>query len=365
MHPARWLAAVLSAAIAAAAAGPTTRPARDATPHQRLAQKYDRIALDRMDLEKVLAHYGQLSGLKIQPDWAALEEAGITRKTPVTLKAFGLTFEKMLDLTLYSIARRNRPLAWYLSGDTVHVSTQMRVLLRDRGPIAFSPAPAARPAAGRGGAAGEISFDQTALRDVIQFLRDLSGLNIHVNWRSLEVTGVTPDTPLTLKARGLSLRRLLDLITDHLSAGRDRFSSVYWILDEGVVHIATGDAFNQTTVTRSYEAGDLLMVIPNFPGPRISLNADTAQSGSRTTATDAPPTIFGPVGQQPQQTTNADDYAAQRQKLEEGLIEVIKNAIGEEMWRPTGRGSIRILRGQLIITQTPLGFKLLEKSLVR
>ncbi len=35
------------------------------------------------------------------------------------------------------------------------------------------------------------------------------------------------------------------------------------------------------------------------------------------------------------------------------------------MWRPVGRGSIRILRGQLIITQTPLGFKLLEESLVR
>ncbi len=297
MQSKRWLAAVLSAGIvAAAAAGPTTRPAREATPHQRLAQTYDRIALDRMPLEKVLAHYGQLSGLKFQVDWDALEQAGITRKTPVTLKAFGLTFEKLLDLTLYSIARRNRPLAWYLSGETLHVSTQMRVLLRDRGPIRFRPAAAARPAARRVGAAGEISFDQTALRDVIQFLRDLSGLNIHVNWRSLEVTGVTQDTPVTLKARGLSLRRLLDLITGYLSAGRDRFSSVYWIVDEGVVHIATGDALNQNTVTRSYDASDLLMVIPNFPGPRINLNTDTGQSGSRTTGTDAAPTIFGPVG---------------------------------------------------------------------
>ena len=33
------------------------------------------------------------------------------------------------------------------------------------------------------------------------------------------------------------------------------------------------------------------------------------------------------------------------------------------MWEPTGKGSINILRTKLIITQTPLGFKLLEESL--
>ena len=39
------------------------------------------------------------------------------------------------------------------------------------------------------------------------------------------------------------------------------------------------------------------------------------------------------------------------------------DTIGEEMWRPMGKGSIRLHNKRLIITQSLLGFKLMEQSL--
>ncbi len=363
MQTYRLIAVLLAAAAVGASglAGPTTTaPAGAARPAQRLTQEHARVSLANMPLHEVLTHYGKLSGLTIKADWDALKMAGITRKTPVTLKAYGLTFEKLLDLTLDSIALKDRPLAWYLSADVVHVSTQMRVLLRDR-PIARAPARAA-PARRRRGGLGQINFDQTPLRHVIEFIRDYSGLNIHVNWRSLEATGITQDTPVTLKARGISLRRMIDLVMDQLSAGRDRFSSVYWIAEDRVVQIATGDAFNRTTRTQIYDVSDVLMVVPSFQGPRISLQAGPDQTAQSETAEKDRPGLFDVPGEKPKAGQSDEE---RRREMREGLIETIKLSIGEEMWMPNGKGSIRILKGRLIITQTPLGFKLLQRSMTR
>lgn len=196
---------------------------------------------------------------------------------------------------------------------------------------------------------------------VIEFLRDLTGLNLHVNWRALETTGITKDTPITLKAHGISIRRLLDLLMDQLSAGRDRFSSVYWIVNEGVVQIATGDAFNRSTRTRVFDVSDLLMHIPNFQGPRVTLQSESNQTtGQETTQTTAQSLFEATPADQ---SSDGQGQGDRREELRQKLIEVIKLSIGEEMWAPQGKGSIRILKGQMIITQTPLGFKLLETSM--
>ena len=58
-----------------------------------------------------------------------------------------------------------------------------------------------------------------------------------------------------------------------------------------------------------------------------------------------------------------ESAAAQRQRTREALIGVIKDAIGQDMWQPLGKGSIRIVRNKLIISQTLLGFKLLDQAM--
>src|SRR3982751_5490021 len=40
----------------------------------------------------------------------------------------------------------------------------------------------------------EVKFQGQTLKDCIDFLRDISGANLHVNWRALEAAGVGADT---------------------------------------------------------------------------------------------------------------------------------------------------------------------------
>ena len=44
---------------------------------------------------------------------------------------------------------------------------------------------------------------------------------------------------------------------------------------------------------------------------------------------------------------------------------MIQNAIGEEFWQPMGKGTIQIIRGQMVISQSRLGFMLLGRAMRR
>jgi hypothetical protein len=312
------------------------KPISNPTPAQRLLKKIPAVSLAKMPLIRVLKHYEKLSGLTIQADWNAMGNIGIKKNTPVTLKASKIRFDKLLDLTLNSIAPKGHP----------EVRTRTRTRTRTV------------PGRKRKLNLREINFPQMALKNVIAFLRDASGENFHVNWRALETTGITRDTPVTVKAKNISIARTLDLVTDQLNAGRDHYSSVYWLVQGGIVKISTGEALDKTISVRTYEIGDLLTIIPNFKGPRIGIRpGDKSNNNNNNNG-------WGDDDDD-DDDDDEDNPKEQRKKIRKTLIEIVKFSIGEDMWVPTGKGSIKILRNKMIISQTPLGFKLLEKSLIR
>jgi hypothetical protein len=57
--------------------------------------------------------------------------------------------------------------------------------------------------------------------------------------------------------------------------------------------------------------------------------------------------------------------AQRRAKYRKTVSDIIKNSIGRDMWEPNGKGSIVILRDRLVITQSLLGFKLMEEAASR
>lgn len=360
---------VSAAAVAAALVQPVAarEPERfPATVKGKLARKIPRVNVVKMPLLRALAHYVELSGLRIQPDWTGLEIAGVSKETPVTVKVRNLPFEKVLDLTLDTIGRKGRPLSWYVSGGKVHITSQRRAILSQRyriGPRALSGTVRRAPVA-RARAVREFNFAGIALKDVLEFLRELSGQNFHVNWRSMEAVGITRDSPVTLKARGISVAKALDLVLDGVNGSRDRFSSVYWIVDDGIVKVATGEVFNRTTKVRILDVTDLLMVVPNFKAPRInrlesSNNGNNSGNGG----------LFGDDddddGRNDDDDGEGESTRERRERVKQDLMDTIKMAIGEDMWAPIGKGSIKYLRNKLVISQTPLGFKLLEEALSR
>jgi hypothetical protein len=255
-----------------------------------------------------------------------------------------------MDKTLASLRPTSGQPVWYADKRVVNVTTRAGVLRMYRQVAAARKAPRAT--------SGGFDFEEIPLKDVIELLRELTGVGFHVNWKALALVGVDKQTPVTLKVKNVSYARALDLVTDQLVASATRLGKVYWIIDGGVVHISTGDALNQELETKIFDVGSLLFVVPNFKGPRLELDPDRQandnddDNANRWTQWDT--------------DDDEDDepsMAQKRQKVRDDLIQIIKDAIGPDMWRDGGgKGSIRLHRNQLIITQTPLGFKLLEDA---
>jgi hypothetical protein len=290
----------------------------------------------------------------------------IAKETPVTVRVEKQPFSKVLDLTLDSIAPKGRPLAWRLTDSTIAVSTQMRILLASRAarvqPAAATPAGDRRESAGR---PRQIDFDNTPLHLALGFLKDMADVNMHVNWRALEMTGISKDTPITVKVTDVSIARAMDLVLNQLNAGRDKLSSIYWVIDAGVVEVSTGESLNTDTRVRVFDIGDLLVVAPNFRGPRISLDSsDNNTSGSNGTSGGA--SLFADYNSSGNNgagggSEEGESITVQRERIKDTLIQTIKDSIGEDMWSPIGKGSISVMRNKLLISQTTLGFKLLEQ----
>ena len=70
-----------------------------------------------------------------------------------------------------------------------------------------------------------------------------------------------------------------------------------------------------------------------------------------------------PDAEQDTQNKQGKSYDELKKKQQEAVVESIKATIGKEMWEPDGKGSIKVVGNKLVITQSLLGFKLMEKAL--
>lgn len=326
-----------------------------------------RVALTG-SLERAFQTLSNLSGMKMAVDWDSLAATGVSRSDKVVLKPARATVAQLLDMVLIQSAKTGHPLSWETDGELILVTTQMRVLhkkrLASRPRIARprqTPAGRAGPADRPAPAVRRMDFDAVALEDVIDFFRSVSGVNFHVNWASLELTGVTPQTPITLQGTGLSVARALDLVCDQLNAGKGRLDKTYWVLDRGVVRIASGTSLNQTTSSKVFDVADLLVAARDFSAPEMDLQTGTAGSGSSTGLGGDDGGLWGDDDDDDDDQDEDDDQPSVEENRQ-ALIQIIQNAIGEDMWKPIGKGSITIFQGKMIITQTPLGFKLLGEA---
>ena len=84
----------------------------------------------------------------------------------------------------------------------------------------------------------ELRLDNSALGDVIDFLRDVSGANIFVNWRALENVGIDRTTPVSVRLRDVKFSKALQMILDDVGGGNVKLD---YIVDDGVITISTDE----------------------------------------------------------------------------------------------------------------------------
>lgn len=353
----------------------TTRPAGGIPADKAMKRKIRKILI-KDSLPGAIAKCASLAGVKIEVDWPALKAAGAKDTTKVVLRMSDVPVGELLDLTLVQAQTKGNNLAWYIDKDVVRVTSQRRLMHRDLAVPGISYLPAApKRRTPRRLPIKKWAFDNTAASDVFEVVRQNSGVNIHINWRSLQEIGIQKDTPITLRASNISTARALDLITDELSGSRDKLERVYWLVDDGVLTIATGTALNRHTFTRVFYVADLLTVIPSFRGPRVRSGSsgrggsgrdsfDASGIGMSTDTLDSGVSLGTGSGSRSSRT-EITDTTEERKKLRENLTNIIKISIGEEMWHPQGQGSVQFLRNKMVISQTKLGFLLMGKALKR
>jgi hypothetical protein len=108
-----------------------------------------------------------------------------------------------------------------------------------------------------------VNFTNVTLKDAIEFLRDVSGSNMHVNWKAIEAAGITQDTPINIKLRQVSLRKVLALLLSEASGG----AGLTFYIDDGVIEITTTEIADNVMYTVVYPVQDLLVEPPDFVAP--------------------------------------------------------------------------------------------------
>jgi hypothetical protein len=101
----------------------------------------------------------------------------------------------------------------------------------------------------------ELNFDAVALADVIDFLRDVSGANLFVEWGALEGAGIDRNAPVSARVKNVTFSNALDLVLT--SAGKGTVPVGYAFKD-GVIHVTTSEQLDRLVETRAYDVRDLV-----------------------------------------------------------------------------------------------------------
>lgn len=170
------------------------------------------------------------------------------------------------------------------------------------------------------------------LDDVFDFMRDVAGLNLYVNWPALEAAGVDRSVPISLKLRNIKLGKVMDLALNQASGGG---AELTWYVSDNIVYVTTKELADQDMVTMIYDVQDLLVEVPNFRAPQFTPSSG-GQGGSGNI-----------IGSSDNETTE-DSTATERG---EKLVDLVMALIEPDVWVENGGfARIRYFRGTLIVT---------------
>jgi type II secretory pathway component GspD/PulD (secretin) len=182
-----------------------------------------------------------------------------------------------------------------------------------------------------------VNFDANTFEGVIEYLRNVTGLDLFVNWRALELAGVDRNAQLSLKLNQVPAGKALSLILQQV--GGDAVKLDYSI-DDGVVQISTVDNLGQNTIIRSYDIRDLLVNIPNFTdAPEFDLDSVIAGDPDS-----------GSTGSPFDDAAGADSLTDDSEERIQQITDLIRNTVQPTSWDTVG--AINELNGTLIIRQT-------------
>ena len=174
-------------------------------------------------------------------------------------------------------------------------------------------------------------FEDLTFEEFVEWLGRTTKANVVVRWKVLEKEGIERDQPINLKEKNIPIRKLLPMVFEQLTADL-RSVELAAKADGNTLMISTKQELTMQLITRMYDVQDLLISLPKFPA--------TPVGGGLTRYSDR--VKMGGSGWK-ESDANSEDPAEQ-------LINVITRNIQPLSWKVNGgKGTIKILKGQLVI----------------
>ncbi len=104
----------------------------------------------------------------------------------------------------------------------------------------------------------KVIFNKRPLREAVDALAELASVTIHVNFRGLELAGISGTTPVTLEARNAPLADVLDRMMQSASASPDAKGHANYAVEDDSITITSELDLMQSPLTLTYDARDLL-----------------------------------------------------------------------------------------------------------
>jgi Flp pilus assembly secretin CpaC len=196
----------------------------------------------------------------------------------------------------------------------------------------------------------KVDFENLEFKSVIDWLQQVSGLNINVKWTTLEQAAIQQNTPVhSVHLQDVSIEKALRTVLDDVGAS----SPLSYVVDEGVVTISTrddltGPRYRKTLV---YDIRDLIVTVPSFTAPRMDLTTSMNINGQNGGTCSSGCGLFNNSG-----NCGANANQQNRQQVVTQITTLIATTIDKDSWMaPIGTGtvgSMSELNGQLVITQT-------------
>jgi type II secretory pathway component GspD/PulD (secretin)/tetratricopeptide (TPR) repeat protein len=232
----------------------------------------------------------------------------------------------------------------------------------------------------------QVNFHNVPLRQAVDDLRAMTGMNMHLETESLAAEAINPETPVSLKADNVSLKSALTVLLGQVHL-------TFHTADE-MLKITTERAARGKLVQKVYSVADLVIPIDDYITPessnimrtmdkitesqRINLQGGSGMpmtnnkfmlqngqsvgtgSGNASMTTDGTGTATMKTGVQPGSTGSSMSYNASvsptKQTMQDMLIKLITNTVAPQSWAEVGgSGTIDYMPigMALVINQTP------------
>lgn len=201
----------------------------------RLNERIPRVDFDDTKLKDAIQFFRIISGVNIYVDWGTLAYAGVRKNARVKLHLQDVPCGEALTKCLGGL-KSDPPITYALADGVVLISTPWHVAELAR-LISTRPATTETEADKRimvrlNKRIREINFDDIELKDVVQFLADVSGVRMKFRWDALGMT-VSKANTVNLNLRDVTVHTALTLCLDDAAPA----SPTGYIIKKGRVHI--------------------------------------------------------------------------------------------------------------------------------